>query len=279
MNLDDIPKLRNNFYREESNGKTLIIPEGLDQNFSVLLNKDSFYILQLCDSKRSIREIMNILNLKSNEFDELNLFFKNLIKKQIIEKFVEDTMYNGINFNIKEDYEVHRCGEGDLELILSIMNDFNLKDKENNSYYNEQKIVITNTNEKILTKNKLRRLHLRNNLFKFAEEFYILKRNNENLGIISFTNESNKYAKIYELNYINFSNKVDMKILNNFLLESVNNLKNEICYNCEKIKFATSSNVKKEVLDLIKSTEFIKVGILRNEFGKGNDKILFEKYL
>ena len=289
MNLNNKPKVKEgNFYRDESNDKLLIIPEKLDQNYSIIVNNTGKEILNLCNGKNTIANIIEILKIK---FDETNSekitndvisFLYNMLNQQVIHEFKEEPMYTGIDINLNDNYKIHRCGEGDIDNIISTINSIRQEKYESDSSEKLEEVILTNARNKKLAIHKIQRLKLRNNLFKFAEEFYILidKKNSKNVSLLAYSDISNKNIQMYEVSIFEYLDEIPSDIITMFISKSIDNLKNEICTECSKIKFYSNSNIKNDfMMNLFKKNNFTKVGYLKNEYGKGIDKLIFEKYL
>lgn len=176
-------------------------------------------------------------------------------------------MYNGLDIYKSSNYIIHRCGEGDINKLVEI---FNLKNRK--SYLNH-----------ILNKNThVRKLYLRDKLFNYAEEFYILEDISHNvLALIGLCDVSNIYIYKYNIDIIEQFADFDINILINFIDKCMENIKNEICKDCYKFNAHIESNNAKlnEFIIIMNELSFKNVGYLKNEHGLDINEIIFEREL
>lgn len=284
MDNNIIPSIKDGtFTREEREGHLLLIANGSTQNDTIIVNETGKKILSLCNSKNNINDIVKKLSIEFEDnhlekiLDDVKSFLREMKLKNIIEFNMENVMFNGIDICNFEGYILHRCGEGELNRIVSLVN---RSGKITNS---PEKFVITTKTKKLDVMNNIRRLNIRNSLFKYLEEYYILsKKSNdklEDVAIISFINSKNLCISIYEVGIFDYYEQLPENIIDIFVKKSLNNIKEDICPECKKIKFSTTNIFEKKsnILKTFKKNDFNIVGTLKDEYGEGVDKILLEK--
>lgn len=280
MNLNNIPiKNKSNFYREESNNRLLIIPGGADSNSSLIIDETGKCILDLCNSKNTVNDIINLLKIKFDENDtdivknDVEDFLNLMMKSRVIDKFKECIMYTGVDIYLNDNLKIHRCGEGDIERIFNIVN------SSENKIQNFENLIAAEPNNRSTVIARFNKLKIRNDLFKFSHEYYILVDTslNKDLAMLSLSDCSNKKINIYEIVMLNLIDTISQDLLNSFINKSISNLLHEICPKCSKIKFNVTNNVDNNIIETLSFNLFNQVGVLKNEYGQGIDKILFEK--
>ena len=176
-------------------------------------------------------------------------------------------MYDGLNIYMSNNYIIHRCGEDDINLIFEILN---LKNK---------KSYLRNS---LLDNEYIKKLYIREKLFSYTGEFYILKNKfDEYLAIIGLNNVSNRFIYKYNISLLDIFNDIDENILINFINLCMKNIKNEVETRCLKFDLTVRSykdNID-ELINIFNKLLFENVGSFKNEFGKNIDLIVFEKKL
>lgn len=278
MNLNVIPVLKKKtFLRNELNNSALIIPPNKTFNDLKIINETTMKILELCNGKNTINDIINKLMKEFNEdnhkkvLEDVISLLLALRRNGIIHCNMEDVMYLGKNLKFSENYTIHRCGEGDLNHLLSI-----LSSKENT-------YIINNTidyNPNCDTQHLLP-IKIRDNLFNYLQEYYILKdKTNKEVCLLTFTNELNRHISIYKIELLNIYSNIDSKEIQKFFNVCIDDIKNNICKK-DIIKIQAhiegvlnETNIHEEFLV---NLDFKKSGTLLNEYGINKHKFIYEK--
>lgn len=274
MNLKAKPTIVPNTFIREEKDKMIIIP--IDKNFTNIttVNETGIRIINLCNGKNCIEDIVENLKIIFDDTDTYKIyndvieFIEKMKRLKVINCVLENEMYRGKNINLLNNYIVHRCGEGDIEKIVSLSN------KNNKIKYKEG--YIYNYDEKI------KKIAIRNNLFNYNEEFYILKDIDDNdLAMFSFNKVEDNYILMYTIGFFEIYSNIDIDVVCNFLNECVNDIKNNIEKDCIKIKAYINSKIKfiEDINNILNKCGFNKVAVLESEFGQGIDKIVYDKML
>lgn len=176
-------------------------------------------------------------------------------------------MYKGLDIYTFSDYVIHRCGEGNINDLVSILE------------LEAKKIYLTN--DVINRSTNIKKLYIRDKLFNYVQEFYILKDNEGNIiSILGLSDLSNKYINKYVIDLFNIYKNISDDILVNFIEKSINDLKS-IYKECIKISIYIEENnmYSKELSNLMQQSGFEHYGTLKNEYGLNKNQLIYEKIL
>jgi len=263
-----VPCIKNGvFIREEDEENLLVIPAGYDYNSSMILNKIGKRIIELCDKKNTVADIVNILSVEFDDkdidkiLDDVRKFILVMKRLSVIICNMEVEMYRGINLCKFNNYKIRRLGEGSIKEIEKFIN-------------LEESYFINN----LLPEHEYETINLRAKLFGFLEEFYVFSENEETVAMISFEKKVNKYNKYFKVGQIKILKALDNELLKKFLDNCISDLKKSIDSKCNKIRVSLKSDELnlEALLKVLKEFDFKEVAILKNEFGVNIDNLILD---
>lgn len=267
-NCRAINRLNNAFKRSEKNNYTLYIPYGWDLNNPLIINNIGEKILLMSKNKFTIQEMANQIHKENPEvdisviFNDIFSFLEKVVELNMIEIEEMETMKNKEFIFENSEYSILHCNEGDLRLILNMIES-----------KNKQLDII----DASLPENYYTALMLRTRLFNLSEEFYILKGKNPIflLGILSGTLFKNnipivsRYIKLNDTNNdfeIDFLSKSVFHYLDNYSERKVLRLQIEV----ENNELFLTEITK------LRKVGFREIAMFKNELGKSRDVIIYD---
>lgn len=267
-NCRAINRLNNAFKRSEKNNYTLYIPYGWDLNNPLIINNIGEKILLMSKNKFTIQEMANQIHKENPEvdisviFNDIFSFLEKVVELNMIEIEGMETMKNKEFIFENSEYSILHCNEGDLRLILNMIES-----------KNKQLDII----DASLPENYYTALMLRTRLFNLSEEFYILKGKNPIflLGILSGTLFKNnipivsRYIKLNDTNNdfeIDFLSKSVFHYLDNYSERKVLRLQIEV----ENNELFLTEITK------LRKVGFREIAMFKNELGKSRDVIIYD---
>src|SRR5699024_4028772 len=184
-----VPKKRSEgekYFREEKDGYYSLLTDNGDLNYT-MLNETSKYILDLCDGDKNVGEILNILSNKFRDVErnrlaaDLENALFNLTRIRLIKWKGEGGMNNSPFLStetekLEGDYTLSLANEEDIRTLQKIFSDF-FKKKESN--VNEITYFFGNDKREFLNFTAIRQC-----LYSYYKDFFIIKKEDEIVGII-----------------------------------------------------------------------------------------------
>lgn len=276
MNFNSIPIIYDKtFIRKEKEG-SIVIPNDKSFNDIIVINDTGLDILNLCNSTNTVNDIINILEIKYKDdrkkiSNDVVNFIATMRKNNIIFCDLEDIMYLGKDIFLDKNYNIHRCGEGNINDIINLQ-----KNKEKLFFVNN-KIARYNVIQDVILK-----MYIRDKIFKFKQEYYILENNNkEAVALIIFSNKKNKFIEYYELLLLNIYEDIDIGLIEKFVELSIKNLKDDVCKTLRKVSAYIESNndYTKRNEEFLLKLNFEKNGLMKDAFGINVDKLIYERII
>ncbi|MDR3602093.1 MAG: PqqD family protein [Desulfosporosinus sp.] len=266
------------FVREENEENLLLIPPGFGINESFVVNSVSKEILRCVDGKRTVYDVaQHIQNQYAGEISidtvvtDVEFILKKLTGIGIIgwaKGAVE--MYKGERVFKSNEYYVWRAGEGMFKDALEII----VSEKRFFSYTCPYSNIDDYSSG----------LVLRNRLFSFSEEFYFLfvKGMEKPKALISIIRNKSGRTSVATVGTFIIIEQLDDHLIKTFILKSIEDFYSLDNIEASVIRFfeldanetAQSSNLH----NLLQNTGFQKEGVLKNEFGPGQNLIIWSAY-
>lgn len=269
MNYNAIPCIIKGTYIRKENEHGILIARGKDINYAIKVNSIGMNIINLCNSKNTIYDIVKKLQIIYNDNDynkileDVIKFIRFMKKEEIINCNMEDYMFKGKTIFENDNYSIYRCGEDDIKTIIESI-------KGNNIILGSEMHINS----------MLNKIYIRNQLFNFSEEYYILNQKTLKSNVILGLKEmSNSYIKIYTISLLSEFDNFNYSYVKEFISKSIENIKNDICKECLKIKVNFPSVKNKKILELLEDLGFVCVGKFKNEFGNNIDCLNYELML
>lgn len=243
------------YHRKEKDHYLLVYSANAYGAHEIYLNYTMQKILSLCDGETSVERIANcIWALFKNEpnFSDIARDVVSALRELSLYKLIEwegkNPFMKQLEFEV-EGKSIYLAEEQDLRELVSFIR---------KSYSNDDYIKVLNP---IMDKDYyVEEPFIREKLFKFSEDFYLLKSNEDIIGVISLTlPKSIKTSSV--INLLIAKNKEDIPLL---IKTVINNAKNYSSQRISKIKYQTVTNNQK-IIDQLKSIGFFEEGILRKE--------------
>jgi len=262
------------YFREEKEGYFTIISKMHPETRELIINSTAMKILELADGNRTINEIINEFQQKYNDVS------KDIIKKDVLKtlsSFTRLGIVEWINENpflfiyeepINENYSMYIAQENDIRELENFLK-VNLDNKkiENNFIIYKNPVILSG---------EYSELSLRQKLFSYNEEFFLLKNKNEIEGLLSISLPIfyNIYESVIKLiiTPINF--------FKDLLRYSINYLPFLVIRDITKISVYESNYeiLNNTLKDLLINEGFKKEGELKNELGFGKDLVIYSLY-
>lgn len=262
------------YFREEKEGYFTIISKMHPETRELIINSTAMKILELADGNKTINEIINEFQQKYNDVS------KDIIKKDVLKtlsSFTRLGIVEWINENpflfryeepINENYSMYIAQENDIRELENFLK-VNLDNKkiENNFIIYKNPVILSG---------EYSELSLRQKLFSYNEEFFLLKNKNEIEGLLSISLPIfyNIYESVIKLiiTPINF--------FKDLLRYSINYLPFLVIRDITKISVYESNYeiLNNTLKDLLINEGFKKEGELKNELGFGKDLVIYSLY-
>lgn len=254
--------------KENNNHYSIVSKTNLGGDKVKIINQTSMYIMEQCDGKRSINEIVSELH---NKFPEVD---KEIIQNDVLGTifFLKETGFVEINKAevneieppvFKEGYKLSKLEQKDSKRISEfILNTFN---EESKDFY------VNSINESFL----YNPLVLDQRLANETEELFLIEKDSEILGVIGVSNEASYFSKS-EISLIIIKNN-DIEILSTLLLDyTLNDIKDF----ADKIKInIVAPNENQEIItNYLTKNNFKIEGELKNEPKLNCNTQIFSKY-
>lgn len=262
------------YFREEKEDYFTIISKVHPETRELIINSTAMKILEFANGNRTISEIINELH---NKFNDVS---KDVIKRDVLKtlsSFTRLGIVEWINENpflykyeepINEDYSLYIAQEDNIREIESFLKE-NLEDQKKV----EKFIYYKNP---IYIDGEYTELYLRQKLFSYSEEFFILKNKNKIEGLLTISLPI----------YFNMSHCIIKLIISpmNYLKDLLNYSYNYYPYLSVKdvtkltiyeINITPLDNFLKEILI---NFGFNKEGELKYELGFEKDLIVYSLY-
>lgn len=250
--------LENNieYFREENEGYLTIVPlieKGLKDE---VFNQTVKYILASCNGSNSIKDIIeslcdiypeiNRLKISEDVFSTLR-YFKQL---DVIDTGRENLAMNKI-YKIGNGYTVTSTNEENYQEIVDLVKFA----KVHSEIYHEDIFHSPDTDEEL-------ELAIRYNLFSFSSEFYLLKKDNDILGLISVIVRPLKNSTVSFLNYFICLDKTMAAKFLNTVIENINTIS---LSKITKVVANLEDNKEDKLRSYLLESNFIEEAYLKNE--------------
>jgi len=267
------------YFRDEKEGYMTLISKEHPETMELIINPTSKEILELCDGKRSIPDIYKTfeewypdVSKKRLQLD-INKILSTYSRLGIIKwkgknPFIDEMKEEiGGDFSISVGYEEH------LPVIMDFLNSFGIPKQElyipDDYYFYLNPILLPNQEYKDVV--------IRQKLFSFSEEFFILRDKNKLLGLITMgvpiIQKGKSKAGVINLIVI----KKEDKIFKNLLEYILRIFPMFSIVEPTKIKFF-SEKEDKDIISHLKENGFVLEGTLKNEIGFNKNLTLYSYY-
>ncbi|OVE66734.1 hypothetical protein CCS79_17295 [Clostridium diolis] len=263
-----VPYIKNGvFIREEDEENLLVIPAGYDYNSSMIVNEIGKRIIELCNRKNTITDIVDTLSVEFDDKDtdkilnDVRKFILVMKKLGVIQCNMEVEMYRGIDLCKFDNYLVRRLGEGNIKELEKCIS-------------NKESYFVNS----LPSEHEYETINLRAKLFGFLEEFYVLNENEETIAMVSFEKKINKYKKYFQVGQIKILKNLDDDLFRQFLNNCISDLKKSIDAKCDKVRISLKSDeVNLDVLlKGLKEANFQEVARFKDEFGTNIDNLILD---
>lgn len=270
------------YIREELNGYYSILTENGDNNYT-MLNSTSKHILDLCDGKNTVSDILEkLLNFYPNIDDEIikndmieTLF--NLTKIKAIDwkgenKIMANPMLNNIEIQITENTTLSLASEAEIGNIQEYLINFfeNCKKKGN---ANKLNYYWGNDSREFLDLTVIRQC-----IFTYYKDFFIIKQNGRINGIVIMKPSLETYLHNVQFNLIS----VDKDVFDYVVKEIIDFYQrypvkpiNLIQFDCIKESTGKSNYIEEKLLNL----NFEHSGTIKNLYDKNLDVLNYCYYM
>lgn len=174
------------YYRDEREGYVTLIPKFHQETRELIANQTAIDVLKLCDGSRSVEEIIDRFSRSYPHVDthlltnDVNAILASYTRLGTIIWDGENPFKVTLESAIEEDIVASLAQEEELPQILDLIGKFGfespaLKTVDNYCLYRSPFIVD----------NELSAVSIRYRLFSFFEDFFLLRRSDELIGMIS----------------------------------------------------------------------------------------------
>ncbi len=271
-----------NYIREEKNGFFSIVSKYTPEYSVQLFNRVAKEITDYCNGTNNVKSIINNL---ANHYPKVS---NNLLKNDVHKTLILLSKYGFVNWkeglnpfkinreritkNINDSLLITKTYEEDLKEIVEYLNKYLYKVPSKREPFIKYIYPAAIHNKFLYSE-----FALRQRIFNQLEEFYIISKNDEILGIISFTCESlNKSKSSFGVILLEYP-------ASNYLKDSINFAIPNLDRDYSRISIGFRSNKKGEI-ELNKSGEFInsliqcgfvKEAELLNMYGKNINETIY----
>lgn len=258
------------FFRDENNGKKLLVLKEFPELHEIIINKTTYEILTLSDGHNTIDEIVDHLYNKYNVnkqvlIRDVSTCLSKYSKIGIIKWVGDNDPFILINRVLTESgYNIRLASENDYKLIYDYIS--NQKSQQNIHF-------LTTTNP------KYDELNLRMRIFYRTEDFYILV-DKDNL-IKCMLGIQNNYAASINMpvcSFMSFSddcNAEDIEFVIKYLLDTYND---NAIVKANKIRIVMPYNISENIVSYFLNCNFTKEADLMHEQGVNKHATLYAYY-
>jgi len=267
------------YFRDEKEGYMTLISKEHPETMELIINPTSKEILEFCDGNRTISDIYKAfeegypdVSKKRLQLD-INKTLSTYSRLGIIKWKGKNPFINEMREEIGGDFSISVGYEEHLPVIMDFLNSFGIHEQE----YNIPDDFYFYLNPILLPNQEYKDVVIRQKLFSFSEEFFILREKNKLLGLITMgvpiIQQGKTKAGVINLIVI----KKEDEIFKNLLEYILRIFPMFSIVEPTKIKFF-SEKKDKDIISHLKENGFVLEGTLKNEIGFNRDITLYSYY-
>lgn len=264
------------FWREENAGYYTVIPKNFPFINYLIINPTGKKILDLCNGENTLQKICNEL---------INLYPE--VPKEEITKDIAEILFDFSRCDLIQwkggNNPFMYINEKKLDngVIISTALDNELKEicqyfESILANYKQQKGRLTYINPIIRPNDYLSELILRQKLFNYSEEFFLLRENNKINGIITLLIPVEKHFTVATIGVMDV-NREYLPSMIDYIAEVIPRIAVKEITKIE-LQLLKDANITQLIENLIKNTGFINEGTLKHELGE-KDLCIYSYFL
>ncbi|MEW5706325.1 MAG: PqqD family protein [Actinomycetota bacterium] len=265
------------YYRNERAGYMTIVPKLHPETQELIMNPTAVEVLTLCDGRHTVEEIISVFIEKYPFVDssiitnDINATLASYSRLGLISWDGEDPYRLLLEVYLGDEVVASIAREEDLPVIIGLLERFGFLELELSNIADH--IIYKSP---LLVHNELKLSTLRNKLFSFFEDFFLLRKNGKPIGIVSFQMpfEEARTAAILKVLIC------PVEIFEAFLSYALQELRKVAIRQIQKVKaLIECSNHNCEFTKaMLNRASFIQESELKDEVGKGSRLVLMSYF-